>query len=165
LHSLKEICDSWNEEQKGRENSSSYENNPGALCKEVDFVGFAEWTQDTRSQTDEDQDRLMNEACNSLYAGTRAATAEEFKFHRIINLPQYNLSGKCCVFTIPGNTGIVNAHALSGHSLLGVRKNKSFNGTFSTNNLYSSVRTCVCVRERPTAGVLKNSSSNNRNST
>eukprot|EP01089_Gocevia_fonbrunei_P009925 TRINITY_DN22388_c0_g1_i1.p1 TRINITY_DN22388_c0_g1~~TRINITY_DN22388_c0_g1_i1.p1 ORF type:complete len:147 (-),score=22.36 TRINITY_DN22388_c0_g1_i1:71-511(-) len=127
---------------------SSTDSSDMIVDDKIHFVGFVEWAQECRTQSDDVQNRLMNELCEKKYPGTRAATADEYILKKVKRLPPVNISGRCCTFCGPGNSGTPNVHAVSGHSLVGVRKGKALDGSWSSRNLYSSVRCCVAVKAK-----------------
>jgi hypothetical protein len=124
----------------------------------VKFMGFAFWDQDAYKQSDEEQDRLMHEAANKTFPGSKAATAHQYKHKLILSLPTTNTSGSDVSFTAPGNIGLiyfkyitnlnegcVDNACVSGHRLIGVAREGKLDGTFMCDNLVKYQRAVLCV--------------------
>jgi hypothetical protein len=110
------------------------------------FVGFVPWDQNGAIDSDEDQDRKMNEAASSKFSGARAASTRMFLDRMIDDLPLSNTSNYFLTFTGPGNEGTPNAVCKSGHNLKGVSPNAALsNPVFDHEGLYQSMRACVAV--------------------
>ncbi|MFH1529980.1 MAG: hypothetical protein ABIK09_04490 [Pseudomonadota bacterium] len=65
------------------------------------YLGYATWTQDVSSQTDAQQDALMNSACAAAFGNARAATHDELVTGQILGKPGSNNSGYWCMFKCP----------------------------------------------------------------
>eukprot|EP01012_Entosiphon_sulcatum_P042739 TRINITY_DN5681_c0_g1_i1.p3 TRINITY_DN5681_c0_g1~~TRINITY_DN5681_c0_g1_i1.p3 ORF type:complete len:333 (-),score=71.22 TRINITY_DN5681_c0_g1_i1:2351-3349(-) len=115
----------------------------------VNFVGFAEWHQDARSQTDEAQDDKMNEIAAQRYPGSRAATQTEYQKGLIRSLPEKNMTGRLILFCGPDTAGREDPLAASGHLRLAVAQFAHLDGTCKADNALAGIRAVVCVSALP----------------
>jgi hypothetical protein len=89
----------------------------------------------------------MDQAANSKYLESRAASASEFHEQWIENLPMSNTSGQMLSFRSPENLGIPSLFSVSGYALVGVDKGEPLNGEFTHDGLLNGSRSILCVKE------------------
>ncbi|HBQ20184.1 MAG TPA: hypothetical protein DEF51_56695, partial [Myxococcales bacterium] len=123
----------------------------GGTCGSgVTYVGYANWTQMCQTQTDAQQDSVMDSACSAAFRGARAATMDELINRRIMGLPATNTSGAWLIPKCPGCAGTSNSACLSGHARLCVNPSDAWptsTSPWSSNSgCYQTRRTALCVR-------------------
>lgn len=91
-------------------------NGDSNLSPVLDFLGFAEWSQDVITQTDAEQDARMDAACASTFSGGRSAEVSDITFGRIASMPTSNTSSRFLLAKCPDCEGDSNVDALDGHS-------------------------------------------------
>eukprot|EP00761_Pharyngomonas_kirbyi_P011565 gb/GECH01011590.1/.p1 GENE.gb/GECH01011590.1/~~gb/GECH01011590.1/.p1 ORF type:complete len:343 (+),score=92.45 gb/GECH01011590.1/:1-1029(+) len=107
------------------------------------FQGFVDWDQDADSQSDDEQDNLMNQNCRSRYDGSRAATFEELYNNMVRELPNSNDSGQYAIGTRPG--GLVSYQG-AGHSRQCWSTGAPLYEDPDSNNCHGATRAAVCVK-------------------
>eukprot|EP00051_Salpingoeca_urceolata_P029140 m.6424 g.6424 ORF g.6424 m.6424 type:complete len:144 (+) comp2631_c0_seq2:70-501(+) len=113
----------------------------------LDYVGWATWEQEATTQSDEDQDRLMCEAAEAAFPGSRPLTGYEFKhcYQKIENLPTTNTSSHFITTMRPGNEGAESAGCASGHFLSCLQPGEQLTGVLPNKYAQMSKRTVICV--------------------
>jgi len=79
------------------------------------FAGFASWSQNTSTQTDEDQDSAMTSACESSYPGSYPSSTEQLASGELEGLPETNTSGMWLMGTCPFCEGNADIGSLEGY--------------------------------------------------
>ena len=115
-----------------------------------DFAGYIEWSQTADSQSDVDQDAIMDSECNAVFPGSRAATVEEIAMGAIVGLPATNDSGRHLVGACPSCEGLDHPSCVDGHARNCVNPGASFPGVLPPDaswnpNCHTSVRSAACV--------------------
>lgn len=123
----------------------------GGVCAVpgVTFVGFVGWTQNATSQTDAQQDAIMNSTCNASFPGSRAATTDEMVYRRVIGMPGTNTSGSWLIPACPNCEGDAHAGCASGHARNCLPAGEAFPSTLPWTALrfcHTTARTAMCVR-------------------
>ena len=144
LHVGVEICDDGN--KKDGDGCSS-------LCKleAKTFKGFVNWSQQVNSQTDEQQDALMDQTCKNKFGNAAvAATMDEIvnKQIKIKDLPAKNSSGQHLLGKCPNCAGNNGGGAKSGHCRKCVDPNAAWPVQFNVGwntNCCSSTRSAICL--------------------
>ena len=106
------------------------------------YVGFVSWNQN--KQPYEEQWRLMDEACAArpgALPGYRAATWQEYVEGKIKGLPELVPSPHYVLFTGPGSEGQRDEF----HCMKAVGPGRPLDGTFTCDNLHTTLRWAVCV--------------------
>ena len=136
-----EQCDDGN--QVDGDGCSSQCQNEG-----VDYAGYIQWGQTCQSQSDAQQDDIMDSLCASTFSGNaRAATVEEIYSGVITGLPSSNNSGQHLLGTCPDCAGN-NSGCVSGHCRKCVDPGAQWpSGSDSgwNNNCCNSTRSAICV--------------------
>ncbi|HJL15923.1 MAG TPA: hypothetical protein RMH99_09715 [Sandaracinaceae bacterium LLY-WYZ-13_1] len=118
--------------------------------RRVMFLGYATWDQDARTQSDREQDRLMDAACDESFSGSRAATTDELRARLIDGLPPNNTSSRYLIPAMPRGAGDDNTEMVDGHARNCVDPGDDWpsgTGTWTGNtNCFSSTRSAICVR-------------------
>ena len=121
-------------------------------CKNnsIDFVGYATWNQTCSSQSDAQQDALMDAACQSNYGpSARAAFHSELVEGLISGLPGSNGSGEHLLLKCPNCVGDSASFCVSGHSRKCVNPGHSWPSSYTTpdwnGNCNNSNRSALCV--------------------
>eukprot|EP00051_Salpingoeca_urceolata_P007727 m.100014 g.100014 ORF g.100014 m.100014 type:complete len:198 (-) comp15372_c0_seq2:170-763(-) len=117
----------------------------------VEFAGHATWPQNAGSQTNQEMDRLMNEAAAKAFPGSRAATGREYQKKLIEGLPSTNDTGMYCTFTRPGNSPREGQAepTTGGFTLYCVDPGSKFDGVFRNPHAVASKRSVCCVYGEP----------------
>jgi len=114
------------------------------------FQGFVRWEQVATSQSDDDQDRAMEEACARAFPGGRAATGEQYENRLILDMPAIFVQAagaETLAFKNPGSVGDDDARCVSGHARKGVKYGDALDGTFTCPRLINAKRMVICVAE------------------
>ncbi|WP_428268230.1 hypothetical protein [Haliangium sp.] len=117
-----------------------------ATCRfEVQFVGFTSWNQQAASQSDAEQDALIDVACALAFAGSRGASMDELSSGTLPNLPNTNTSGLHVTGTCPGCVGAPHAGCLEGHARNCVNPDGTFAPPFNGNCHTNPSRGAACM--------------------
>eukprot|EP01065_Artemidia_motanka_P003927 TRINITY_DN1189_c0_g1_i5.p1 TRINITY_DN1189_c0_g1~~TRINITY_DN1189_c0_g1_i5.p1 ORF type:complete len:211 (+),score=24.19 TRINITY_DN1189_c0_g1_i5:59-691(+) len=118
------------------------------LDAQLTYLGLAAWYQKGSSQTQDEQDSLMNRVCEEQFGeGARAATFVEYSGRLIAGVPTCCreagavVSGFCC-FTGPegiGSGSLPNPKKCTDHGA-------ALDGTCRYDNASSGDRLCIAVR-------------------
>lgn len=116
------------------------------------FKGFVRWEQAATSQSDDDQDRAMDEACSRAFRGGRAATGEQYEQGLILDMPANYVQSagagvETLVFKNPGSVGDDDATCVSGHARKGVKYGDALDGTCTRRRLLNATRMAMCLVE------------------
>jgi len=115
----------------------------------VTYLGYATWRQSAGTQTDAQQDTLMNAACATAYSGSRAAKTDELMSRVIIGLPSTNTSGRYLVARCPSCEGRAHTGCASGHARNCTAPSAVWPSSLpwtSETNCHTSSRSTICVR-------------------
>jgi len=139
-----EECDDWN-----TDNDDGCDEN---CVKEPlsTFLGFANWYQHAKSQSDAAQDEAMDTACSTFFGDlARAARHEDLLNGLIVGLPETNTSGYHILFKCPLCDGSPNPLAVSGHNRLCVPADAPWPTVLEGFEVGCTLgdRTCVCVED------------------
>jgi len=116
---------------------------PVEIPNRLNFVGFAQWSQDGAVQSHRVQDRLMSAAAQANFPDSRPATLEEYMAGTIRDLPSKNISGDPITFYGESTDGMTDDHA----GKFGVSLGEELDGTRPTCMLYRHRRSIICVLE------------------
>jgi cysteine-rich repeat protein len=142
---------------EGSESCDDGNLDPGDGCDEscqnegINFVGYAFWSQTCSSQSDANQDSLMDTACQNAHGlGSRAASNTELIEGTIDSLPGSNGSGEHLILKCPECAGTPQSFCVSGHSRKCVNPGASWPtgyGSAGWNpNCNTSSRSALCVQ-------------------
>ncbi len=113
------------------------------------FKGYANWSQSVSSQTDAQQDAAMDSACQSKYAGSKAATTDEVTKGNLIGKPATNGSGQYMMAKCPSCAGNASGGAKSGHCRLCVNPGNPIPNSAPAgwhDNCCGNTRSAMCVQ-------------------
>lgn len=125
-----------------------------ALCTDgrcgdgaLGFAGFTTWSQAATSQSDAQQDALMDAACAAAYPGSVAASGVELASGAIVALPASNTTGDWLTVTCPGCEGLAHSGCVDGHARNCVDPGDPWPTTVwdSHDFCHTSTRSVVCV--------------------
>jgi len=109
-----------------------------------------EWvriTQKKKGQSDDELDKLMNEACDKAEEGTRAAEVGEIQEATVLGIPRTNTGKVPLIGTCPNCEGKDDRDCSSGHLRKCWRTGKSLSLKDMSEDCLSGDRVVLCVKD------------------
>eukprot|EP00746_Dinoflagellata_sp_MGD_P125220 gnl/MRDRNA2_/MRDRNA2_59938_c0_seq1.p1 gnl/MRDRNA2_/MRDRNA2_59938_c0~~gnl/MRDRNA2_/MRDRNA2_59938_c0_seq1.p1 ORF type:complete len:774 (+),score=188.17 gnl/MRDRNA2_/MRDRNA2_59938_c0_seq1:93-2414(+) len=110
---------------------------------------WATFEQDAASQDDDEQDRLMGQACNKLKAGSRAAEVGEIQEQTVEGIPVSNTAPVALMGTCPDCAGDKDDFFREGHGRVCWESGKSLSLGQRSTNCGAGRKAVLCVEDRP----------------
>jgi len=110
------------------------------------------WVQvelDASKQTDEQQDNLMDAACDKSASGTRAAEVGELEEQTILGMPVKNEADEPLMGACPNCEGDEGASFKSKHGRVCWDSGSGLNHQEKNNNCNKGLKAVMCVADRP----------------
>jgi len=110
---------------------------------------FASFDQDAASQSDEQQDKLMDAACDKETAGSRAAEVGEIEELTIEGIPTTNDADMQVIGACPNCAGESGTSFVSEHARICWDPGKEFGHAEKNTGCSKGLKATICVIDRP----------------